>query len=780
MRLQLASSLLRQHSHLLRDCSIVNAIASAACLQSHRLPAKVDSGLSSFFLASTVSSLLPGGLQVHPLLEKLSWTVILQSALILGIWSTGARAKPAEASLAATQGAPIPSTSSRRGRKLLTMLVAFAIGCAGSILGTLVGAGLVSRLPPSVGASAQAKAVWPIAAACLAASYIGGTANFFETASALGAAGPAARTLSLIAGADILAMVLYFSVLLGLRARPDGVLSLLSSEDGSSSSSSGAQNRTEPLVLLAEELSPATLEALGPGCRAVRCNGADRGELLQALRRGADAVLVRSATKMDAEAVAAAKAGGLRIIARAGVGVDNVDIAAATAAGILVVNAPTSNSVSTAEHACALLLACARCVAPAHAALRAGTWARAAYSSPGRQGVELQGKTLGLVGLGRVGQLVAARMRAFGMTVIAYDHRFRHRRAARLGVRLVTLDALLRASDFISLHVPETGATIGLINAAALDKCKEGVRIINCARGAVVDEAALLEALRSGRVAGAGLDVFAVEPCTDSPLLQLDNVVATPHLGAATPEAQERAGRDVAVSVRRALAGGGAVPGALNQAGITAAARAAGVASESAAGSSSGARVSVSVGLSLAIASLAVWAQAGPFRGLPGVSVVISVLAAVAAQRAPLSLGHGSLALAGPQALARANDYAMCLFYASIGLGCRVQDARAVGLPVLALMSAALAVHLGVVLAACSAWNYLHAGPGQDQAGRRISLDTAIVASNACVGGAATAASMAASMPGADPDLPLLGSIAGIIGYIVGTPLGLTVARILR
>jgi D-3-phosphoglycerate dehydrogenase len=310
----------------------------------------------------------------------------------------------------------------------------------------------------------------------------------------------------------------------------------------------------KPVVLIAEELSPATLEALGPDFEVRNCNGADRAELLAALGKGVDAVLIRSATKMDAEAIAAAK--GLKVIARAGVGLDNVEIPAATAAGVMVVNAPTSNIVSAAELAIGLLLASARFISPAHAALRNGKWARSKYT-----GAELFEKTLGIVGFGRIGQLVAARMQAFGMDVVAYDPYLQPARAAQLNVRLVELDELLKISDFITIHLPKTKETANLIGTEALKKVKPTVRIINAARGGVLDEAALYEALKEGRVGGAGLDVFATEPCTDSPLFELDNVVATPHLGASTDEAQERAG--IAVSVRKALSGE-LVPDAVN------------------------------------------------------------------------------------------------------------------------------------------------------------------------------------------------------------------------
>jgi D-3-phosphoglycerate dehydrogenase len=312
----------------------------------------------------------------------------------------------------------------------------------------------------------------------------------------------------------------------------------------------------KPIVLIAEELSSATLDALGPDFEVRNCDGANRAELLAELGKGVDAVLIRSATKMDAEAIAAAK--GLKVIARAGVGLDNVDIPAATAAGVMVVNAPTSNIVSAAELAISLLLASARFISPAHAALRNGKWARSKYT-----GAELFEKTLGIVGFGRIGQLVAHRMQAFGMNVVAYDPYLQPAKAAQLGVELVELDELLKRSDFITIHLPKTKETANLIGVESLKKVKKEVRIINAARGGVLDEAALYDAIVEGRVAGAGLDVYVTEPCTDSPLFQLDQVVATPHLGASTDEAQERAGIAVAVSVRKALAGE-LVPDAVN------------------------------------------------------------------------------------------------------------------------------------------------------------------------------------------------------------------------
>ncbi|HEX6920532.1 MAG TPA: phosphoglycerate dehydrogenase [Actinomycetes bacterium] len=319
---------------------------------------------------------------------------------------------------------------------------------------------------------------------------------------------------------------------------------------------------TKPVVLIAEELSPATVAALGPDFEVRYCDGADRSQLLPAIA-DVDAVLVRSATKIDAEAIAAARR--LKVVARAGVGLDNVDVKAATQAGVMVVNAPQSNIVSAAELAVGLLLAAARNIAPANAALKNGEWKRSKYS-----GVELYEKTAGIVGLGRIGVLVAQRLSAFGMNVIAYDPYVAPGRAAQMGVRLVSLEELLRESDVISVHLPKTPETVGLIGADQLAQVKPSVIVVNAARGGIVDEHALYVALKEGRVAAAGLDVFTTEPCTDSPLFEFEHVVATPHLGASTAEAQEKAGVAVARSVRLALAGE-LVPDAVNvQGGVIA------------------------------------------------------------------------------------------------------------------------------------------------------------------------------------------------------------------
>src|SRR5262252_1820499 len=281
-----------------------------------------------------------------------------------------------------------------------------------------------------------------------------------------------------------------------------------------------------PIVLVAEELSPAAIAQLESGFEVRHVDGSDRAALLPALA-DVDAVIVRSSTTIDAEALAHAP--NLRVVARAGVGLDNVDVEAATKAGVMVVNAPSSNIVSAAEHAVGLLLATARNVPQAMASLKAGEWQRSRFT-----GAELYQKVAGILGLGRIGELVAQRLAAFGMQVIAYDPYVPTARAAQVGLRLV----------------------------------KPGAVIINAARGGIVDEDALAVALKDGRVGGAGIDVFTTEPPADNPLLAFPTVVVTPHLGASTHEAQERAGTQVARSVRLALSGE-FVPDAVNVQGGT-------------------------------------------------------------------------------------------------------------------------------------------------------------------------------------------------------------------
>ncbi|MCS6884692.1 MAG: phosphoglycerate dehydrogenase [Acidobacteriota bacterium] len=255
-------------------------------------------------------------------------------------------------------------------------------------------------------------------------------------------------------------------------------------------------------------------------------------EQLLAIIANYDAVIVRSETKITSSVIAAAEK--LKLIGRAGSGVDNIDVKAATQRGIVVMNTPGGNTVTTAEHTMALLLSIARNVPQATASVKAGKWEKKKF-----QGVELFNKTLGIIGLGKIGSVVASRAQGFGMRVIAYDPFLTREAAAKMNIELVSLDDLYSRSDFITIHTPLTAETKGMIGKDAFEKMKKGVRIINCARGGLVDEAALYDAIQSGKVAAAALDVFAQEPVpTDHPLLKLDQVVCTPHLGASTEEAQ--------------------------------------------------------------------------------------------------------------------------------------------------------------------------------------------------------------------------------------------------
>jgi D-3-phosphoglycerate dehydrogenase len=262
-----------------------------------------------------------------------------------------------------------------------------------------------------------------------------------------------------------------------------------------------------------------------------------------------DALVVRSQTQVTADVIAAGE--NLKVVARAGIGLDNVDVEAATRRGVMIVNAPQSNIVSAAEHTIALLLAQARNIPQANADLKGGRWDRSAY-----EGIELQGKTLGVLGLGRVGALVAQRAAAFGMRVIAFDPYVPKERAKEMGVELMpTLEALLVQADLITIHLPRTPDTEGLIGERELGLVKEGARLVNTSRGGIVDEQALAKALEDGKLDGAALDVFDTEPTTESPLFGFDQVVVTPHLGASTTEAQDKAGTSVAEMVRLALSG---------------------------------------------------------------------------------------------------------------------------------------------------------------------------------------------------------------------------------
>lgn len=301
-------------------------------------------------------------------------------------------------------------------------------------------------------------------------------------------------------------------------------------------------------ILIADPLEEGGLEILrAAGAEVERLDEADRGRLAEKLA-GFDAVVVRSATKLTRELLAAGTR--LRVVGRAGIGVDNVDVEAATERGILVVNAPTANLLSATEHTMALMLAVARNVPAADRSMKEGTWDRKPFV-----GVELQGKTLGVVGFGRIGQRVTARARAFEMKVVAYDPFLDPAQAERLGVELATIDELFAAADVVTTHTPLTPETRHLVNADRLAKAKPGLLLVNCGRGGVVDEEALLAALESGQVAGAALDVFEEEPTPRLELVRHPKVVATPHIGAQTREAQERIAEETARMVLSALEG---------------------------------------------------------------------------------------------------------------------------------------------------------------------------------------------------------------------------------
>jgi D-3-phosphoglycerate dehydrogenase / 2-oxoglutarate reductase len=303
-------------------------------------------------------------------------------------------------------------------------------------------------------------------------------------------------------------------------------------------------------VVVSDDLPASALDLLRsePGWQVDARSGRPAAELAAALA-DADALLVRSATKVTSELLAAAPK--LRIVARAGTGVDNVDVAAASARGILVVNAPGANSISVAEHAWALMLALARSVPAADRAMKDAKWEKKRFL-----GTELRGKTLGIAGLGRIGQEVAQRARAFGMRVIAHDPFISREIAEGMGVALLSLDEMCAAADFLTLHLPSTTDTHHLLNAERFARMKPGVRIVNTARGELIDEAALQAALESGIVAAAALDVFEKEPPADWALAKMPQVVATPHIAASTEEAQELVGLDTAAAVRDFLRDG--------------------------------------------------------------------------------------------------------------------------------------------------------------------------------------------------------------------------------
>ncbi|MFD7335494.1 hydroxyacid dehydrogenase [Streptomyces violascens] len=302
----------------------------------------------------------------------------------------------------------------------------------------------------------------------------------------------------------------------------------------------------KPVVVVADPLDPETLKELHL-CEVRTCDGRDPAALHAALR-DADALLIRSGTRVDEGALAAAPR--LRVVARAGVGLDNVDVAAATRHGVLVANAPLSNVLSVAELTIGLILSLMRNVLPAGSALRAGRWERALY-----QGAELAGSTVGIIGLGHVGTLVARRLAAFEVEVVAHDPYVAESHARSVGARLAGLDDLMGCSDVVTVHLPKNPATTGLVGERELALAKRSMLLVNTARGGIVDESALAVALKEQRLAGAALDVFDIEPAVGNPLLEFPNVLATPHLGASTDEAQGRAGREAVAAVLRVLAG---------------------------------------------------------------------------------------------------------------------------------------------------------------------------------------------------------------------------------
>jgi D-3-phosphoglycerate dehydrogenase len=301
-------------------------------------------------------------------------------------------------------------------------------------------------------------------------------------------------------------------------------------------------------VLVSEEIAESGLQQLRNAGHEVDVRlRLTPDELIDAIQ-GAQALIIRSATQVNAATLVAAKE--LIVVGRAGIGLDNVDVTKATEMGVMVVNAPVSNILSAAEQTMALLLAQARNIPQAHSALKNGKWERSKW-----EGVELYGKTLGVIGLGKIGALVAQRAMAFGMHLVAYDPFISEDRAHHMGVELMDLNSLLGQSDFITIHLPKNKETTNLLNSETLKLTKQGVRIINVARGGIVNEADLAKAILSGHVQGAALDVFEKEPTTESPLFELPSVVVVPHLGASTFEAQDKAGVTIAEQVQLALAG---------------------------------------------------------------------------------------------------------------------------------------------------------------------------------------------------------------------------------
>jgi D-3-phosphoglycerate dehydrogenase len=319
---------------------------------------------------------------------------------------------------------------------------------------------------------------------------------------------------------------------------------------------------TQPRVLIADALSPAAVSIFKERGVAADVKVGLSKEELEKIIGDYDGLAIRSATKVTEKVIAAAKK--LRVVGRAGIGVDNVDVKAATAKGVIVMNTPFGNSITTAEHAITMMMALARQIPEADRSTQAGKWEKSKFL-----GVELYAKTLGVIGCGNIGGIVADRGVGLKMKVIAYDPFLTPERAMQIGVEKVELVDLFARADFITLHTPLTDRTKGIISAASLARMKKGVRIINCARGGLIDEAALLDALKSGQVAGAALDVFEVEPAKENPLFGAPNLICTPHLGAATNEAQENVALQVAEQMSDYLLKG-AISNAVNFPSITA------------------------------------------------------------------------------------------------------------------------------------------------------------------------------------------------------------------
>jgi len=319
---------------------------------------------------------------------------------------------------------------------------------------------------------------------------------------------------------------------------------------------------TKPRVLISDKMDPKAAEIFRErGCEVDEITGKTKEELIAIIDQY-DGLAIRSATKATKEVIAAAR--NLKVIGRAGIGVDNVDIPAASAAGIVVMNTPFGNSITTAEHAIALMFALARQLPEADASTQAGKWEKNRF-----MGVELTSKTLGLIGAGNIGSIVADRARGLRMKVVAYDPFLTPERAVEMGVEKADLDTLLAKADFITLHTPLTDQTRNILSAENIAKCKKGVRIINCARGGLIDEVALKAAMDSGHVGGAALDVFVEEPASASPLFGTPNFVSTPHLGASTSEAQVNVAIQVAEQMADYLVAGG-VTNALNMPSLSA------------------------------------------------------------------------------------------------------------------------------------------------------------------------------------------------------------------